>query len=197
MVDFRKTYQGDNNVFWRPTVNPSIPDAGFREGSEGNPSPTAGSSATLVRWRAMPASVWSQAQLLAAQRALFNELITFWREPATLNLGYHIRPYSPLYPEFGPSVVLNTRSAAGADPLTVYPNPVSAQCTVRFTAARAGEVKLCLTDATGRTLRTRTHFVAAGAQALTFDVRGLSQGLYLLQLQQGSQTQIQKLIIKP
>ncbi|MBD2767560.1 right-handed parallel beta-helix repeat-containing protein, partial [Hymenobacter sp. BT664] len=75
MVEFRDTYQGDNNVFWRPPSNPSIPDAGFREGS--GPSPTAESSATLVGWRALPPSVqdansvWGQAPLLAAQQALF------------------------------------------------------------------------------------------------------------------------------
>jgi hypothetical protein len=203
MVEFRNTYQGDNNAFWRPTVNPSLPDAGFREGSEGNPAPTAGSSATLVRWRALPASVqdvnsvWGQPQLLAAQRALFTELTTVWKEPAALNLGYHIRPFSPLYPESGPSVLLQTRAAAGADPLAVYPNPTAAQCTVQFTAAQAGQVRLRLTDAAGRTLRTRTHAVATGAQALALDVRGLPQGLYLLHVQQGSRTQTQKLVIEP
>ncbi|MBD2769983.1 right-handed parallel beta-helix repeat-containing protein [Hymenobacter sp. BT664] len=203
MVEFRDTYQGDNNVFWRPPSNPSIPDAGFREGSEGNPSPTAGSSATLVRWRALPASVqdvnsvWGQPQLLAARQALFTELSTLWREPAPLNLGYHIRPFSPLYPESGPSVVLQTRTAAGLEPLTVYPNPVAAQCTVQFTAAQAGEVRLHLTDITGRTLRARSQTVAAGAQSLSFDVRGLAPGLYVLHLRQGTQTQTQKLVVEP
>jgi hypothetical protein len=204
MVEFRQTYQGDNNYFWRPTVNSSLPDAGFREGSEGNSSPTAGSSATLVRWRALPASVqdvnsvWGQPRLLAARQALHTELTNVWKEPAPLNLGYHIRPFSPLYPESGPSVVLlQTRAAADANPLAVYPNPVSAQATVRFTAAQAGEVRLRLTDAAGRTLRSRQHTVKAGAQELAFDVRGLPQGLYLLQMQQGAQSQTQKVVIEP
>ncbi|HEX8658585.1 MAG TPA: T9SS type A sorting domain-containing protein [Hymenobacter sp.] len=95
-------------------------------------------------------------------------------------------------------VALDARSAAaGAEPLAVYPNPASAQATVRFTAAQAGEVRLRLTDATGRTLRARQHTVKAGAQDLAFDVRGLPQGLYLLHVQQGTQSQTQKVVIEP
>lgn len=79
----------------------------------------------------------------------------------------------------------------------VFPNPsgVATAVAVLLQAEQAGAVQLTLTDAVGRVVARQTAQVAAGTTTLPLEsTADLAAGVYALQVRQGSQQQILKLV---
>ena len=82
-----------------------------------------------------------------------------------------------------------TETGAVPDPLRfrVFPNPSSGAARAAFVLPRAGEVRLTVLDAQGRTIATLAAGArAAGPHEVALDTRALRTGLYLVRLEAGA-----------
>lgn len=88
-----------------------------------------------------------------------------------------------------------TNDAGQITGLSAFPNPFSAQATVRFASAQAGAATLSAYDLQGRLIQTLFNgWVAKGmAQDVTVDGASWSAGIYLLRLQTPTGTTTQKI----
>jgi uncharacterized protein (DUF1501 family) len=66
--------------------------------------------------------------------------------------------------------------------LYLYPNPVKDQLYIQFQLERRGEVTLHVIDSSGRTVKSSRQEGQFGPNTLTWDVSGLKEGLYHLQM---------------
>ena len=81
--------------------------------------------------------------------------------------------------------------------LGTYPNPARQQATVRYAFPEkiSNEVHLRLYDVLGRQVRTVKVNAEAGRHEQTFDVSGLSNGVYFLRLRAGGRLKTRKLTV--
>ena len=79
--------------------------------------------------------------------------------------------------------------------MQAYPNPTGHQFGVRMEVCQAGPATLQLIDNTGRIVMKRDLVLATGTTTLALDeARELRPGLYQVQLQQGAQLQLVRLL---
>jgi len=77
--------------------------------------------------------------------------------------------------------------------LVVYPNPVSDNMTVQFTAKESGEAVLVMQDISGNNLLKMNLLYTVGKNISELDLRSFPNGLYLLQIQTSSGSVTQKI----
>ena len=77
--------------------------------------------------------------------------------------------------------------------LEVFPNPVSDNLTVVFTANESAETFIKVVDAVGHNVLESNVLSTVGKNFVTLDLRGLPNGLYLLHVQTGETVNIQKI----
>lgn len=77
--------------------------------------------------------------------------------------------------------------------LVVYPNPVSDNLTVQFTAKESGEAVLVMQDISGNNLLKMNLLYTVGKNISELDLRSFPNGLYLLQIQTSSGSVTQKI----
>jgi PKD repeat protein len=77
--------------------------------------------------------------------------------------------------------------ASPGEPLRLFPNPVTDQLQLEFDMDRAGEVQYRVFNPEGRTLRSQSQTLGAGAQRLELSLSDLPAGMYFLQLQRNGQ----------
>ena len=77
------------------------------------------------------------------------------------------------------------------------PNPVSGQAMASFAVREATEAQVVMYDVLGQRVRTLYDGTPQAGQSktLTFDVTGLSSGVYILQLRAEGRTQTQRLTV--
>ncbi len=66
----------------------------------------------------------------------------------------------------------------------VYPNPVGNDAYINFNLETKAMVKISILDLTGRTISTASHSVSSGENQVRFDVDDLTDGYYLLNIQE-------------
>ncbi|RYD77951.1 MAG: T9SS type A sorting domain-containing protein [Sphingobacteriales bacterium] len=80
--------------------------------------------------------------------------------------------------------------------VNVYPNPMSQFTNINYSVSERANVKLVITDITGREVSNLVSEIkAAGNYTEKFDRNGLKAGVYLYRLQAGSQVKTGKIII--
>jgi photosystem II stability/assembly factor-like uncharacterized protein len=80
--------------------------------------------------------------------------------------------------------------------LSSYPNPVTANATVRFSLPQSGEITLAVYDMLGRQVANLADGqYLAGRHVATFNSSSLLPGIYLILLRQGGLTIIEKLVL--
>jgi len=80
--------------------------------------------------------------------------------------------------------------------VTLAPNPIaSGLATVRYSLPKAGPARVSVVDVTGRTVSTRS-IVATRTGAVSLDLRGLSNGVYLMKLEADGFTTTKKLVVQ-
>ena len=80
--------------------------------------------------------------------------------------------------------------------LLVFPNPVQNEATIGFDLAEAGEVKLEIFDATGKTVRSPAAQVyPAGPNRAELTREGLPKGLYFIRMQTASDVRTASFLI--
>lgn len=80
--------------------------------------------------------------------------------------------------------------------LQLFPNPVSDNLNVRFSASNSEHIRISVTDISGRIVFTEERTVNEGPNALNLNLSGLSSGAYLLSLQSSEGTLKSRLIIE-
>jgi uncharacterized protein (TIGR02145 family) len=75
--------------------------------------------------------------------------------------------------------------------LQVYPNPMSEQATIKFFVNTCGNVRVAVYDLSGKTVGQSTQFLLTGNH--TYSIKGLSQGIYLVQVNEQNDTYVAKL----
>jgi uncharacterized protein (TIGR02145 family) len=75
--------------------------------------------------------------------------------------------------------------------LKVYPNPMTEQATIKFFVNTSGNVRVAVYDLSGRTVGQSTRFLLTGNH--TYSIKGLSQGIYLVQVNEQNDTYVAKL----
>ena len=78
--------------------------------------------------------------------------------------------------------------------LDVLPNPFSDATIIRFTSAQAQEVRLLISDATGRTVLSQTIAAAQGLNTFRWATRLASAGMYFVRLEAGEGTAVRKVV---
>jgi 2',3'-cyclic-nucleotide 2'-phosphodiesterase (5'-nucleotidase family) len=87
----------------------------------------------------------------------------------------------------------NDNSTSG---VSIYPNPANENVTIEFTADKAQNATITLTDATGRVVYNATKDVVEGFNATKIAVNEFATGIYTLQLQTINGTQQFKVIVE-
>jgi hypothetical protein len=77
----------------------------------------------------------------------------------------------------------------------VYPNPVSNEANLELTLTEALNATVTVYSQTGQIVYTKKHSLKAGRQLLKLNLSGLSDGIYLLKINEGS-NQLTKRFIK-
>ena len=81
--------------------------------------------------------------------------------------------------------------------IQVFPNPAEHQCTVTFNFSTTSEVSILLTDISGKILRSiDIQRYQSGKQHVEFDLNGIANGMYFVELKNNNKTYYQKLVIK-
>lgn len=78
--------------------------------------------------------------------------------------------------------------------ISVYPTPAKAEIFVKFSLPTQGEVSFLLFDYAGKKLRSGSFTSSEGINQLQIDLSGLGAGLYLLQLDNGDEQLLQRLV---
>jgi 1,4-alpha-glucan branching enzyme len=77
-----------------------------------------------------------------------------------------------------------------------YPNPFNPTTTIRYALAESGYTELAIYDLLGRKVSSLvSEMMPSGAHAITFDGSNLSSGVYLIRLQSGGKTSVQKMTL--
>lgn len=84
----------------------------------------------------------------------------------------------------------------GLEDLTVYPNPTTDYVNVEFSLQEAENVTFQLMDLTGKMLKQTSMDGIAGANQFRFDIQGVSQGLYLLEIVTDSGKSVRKISVQ-
>jgi hypothetical protein len=80
--------------------------------------------------------------------------------------------------------------------ITAYPNPASKEVTVTFRLNTGGDYAISLIDIYGRTVKNENATAAAGYNVHSFNLDGISQGIYMVILQKDNNTFKTKIEIK-
>jgi hypothetical protein len=115
----------------------------------------------------------------------------------TLELWQFVSPVIPLAPERrGREGVLAGVTTGTSPALRLAPNPLaSGFATVAYTLPKPGMVQVRVSDATGRTVQTRT-VVAGRSGTLSLNLRSLAAGVYLVRLDADGYSAQQKLVVQ-
>lgn len=105
--------------------------------------------------------------------------LTYWQGLARLSLGTTAVMAVPL----NGSTAIAPRAAVEQERLVAYPNPCLANTTVRCTLNAPHQVRVGLTDATGREVRLlHEGTLAPGTHTFQVDMTGLPAGAYVVRM---------------
>lgn len=97
------------------------------------------------------------------------------------------------------AVTIDACTGIGENPvseISIYPNPTNGEFNLIFSEDLAGEANIKVVDLTGKVLFNRSINVTRINQTETFNVTGLSSGLYFIRVESNQGTNMQKLIIE-
>lgn len=80
----------------------------------------------------------------------------------------------------------------------LYPNPMGEQSRLEFTLNESAEVSIGLYDMVGREVRSlvSTSSLPTGQNVINIDRRGLSSGVYMIQMEIGARRFVKRLVVK-
>ena len=181
---------GNTQEFWRYTVSDTGPGTWTEldtvplvgRGGTKKKKVKAGGDITVV----VPSGKGMPADLPALKGNKTNELWIY-------NTGG--LPLGPA-PWTGRNGVLADKIAGAGYDVALSPNPLATGCaTLRYSLPRAGAAVLYVYDVTGRAVLARS-MLTGHSGSTDLDLRGLSAGVYLVELSAGSYSVTRKLVIQ-
>ncbi len=160
---------------------------------------TAGSEAILSQgfeWKQAGASQWS-----VIEATLTGNTITYNLTGLIPNTSYRFRAGAitasgVTYGSTETFTTLGLNDVQGNDvSVKMYPNPTNTQ-TKLVVNGISGDVKIVLSDARGRILRTINTEAIEGSLEQVIDVNDLAEGIYYIRIQNADINKTQKLIVK-
>jgi len=105
-------------------------------------------------------------------------------DPAAGQSYYRVEVFSP----FGGSnysAIALVETGSGAGQLQIYPNPAGQNTVVTLVipATASGTAQISLVDMAGQRLRSKTVALTSGANTLTWSLRGLPAGIYIVRIE--------------
>ena len=95
----------------------------------------------------------------------------------------------------GESIVENTTSATALE-MSIYPNPVVSEATIKFNVEATATVSYQIYDLSGRMVQNATlGNYGQGSHSVNFNVDGLSNGTYIVKVQAGTITNTAKILV--
>ena len=94
------------------------------------------------------------------------------------------------------SIIENTTSSTRALEMSIYPNPVVSEATIKFDVEATATVSYQIYDLSGRMVQSATlGNYGQGTHSANFNVDGLSNGTYIVRVQAGSVTNTAKILV--
>lgn len=117
------------------------------------------------------------------------------------NANYSLEATSPLltgavYTGLISNLVNSTSDLLAQAALTVYPNPANGTAFLQVALPQAGEVSINIIDRTGKSIRQVGKTAIDGTQSISLPVQGLTPGLYLVRVSQGTSSRTLKLSVR-
>lgn len=88
----------------------------------------------------------------------------------------------------------NTIDLIKNNPMTLFPNPVSEELTVRLASESSEIIEIRILDVKGNTVYTQTGHMAPGANQIQMQLSHLSKGLYVCRVNKGNSIEIGKFL---
>lgn len=80
--------------------------------------------------------------------------------------------------------------------LSLYPNPATSECTVKFAIPQSADVTITITDMMGRDVGTIDHsWHESGTSTVPFSTSSYAPGVYTVRFSDGINTSTQRLTI--
>lgn len=86
--------------------------------------------------------------------------------------------------------------ANNKSPFSIYPNPASETATINFTSSSNQNVNVHISDMSGKLVKSVEQPVQNGKNQIHLDLKGLIKGMYLIVLNNETETETQKLIVE-
>jgi hypothetical protein len=80
--------------------------------------------------------------------------------------------------------------------MITYPNPANSILTVEFTAEQSQSVNMTMRDAAGRVVYNESKSTTIGVNSTTIDVSTFSKGVYLLQMQSDTNSEVIRILVE-
>ncbi|HEX5001280.1 MAG TPA: T9SS type A sorting domain-containing protein [Bacteroidia bacterium] len=78
--------------------------------------------------------------------------------------------------------------------LKIYPNPAHHRCTLELVSAVQGKSRLCIVNLPGKVVYTSEVYLTSGINELSIPLDDLANGIYFVELRQGTGTSVTKLV---
>ena len=79
---------------------------------------------------------------------------------------------------------------------SIYPNPSNGTATISYNSVSEKEISISVSDISGKNLLSLTPKTVAGTNKFPLNITGFAKGIYLIRIIDGSDAQVQKLIIE-
>lgn len=87
--------------------------------------------------------------------------------------------------------VTNTPNA-----LSISPNPATTTANIEYASVVGGNIRIVINDINGRAISVFNKAASAGNNKIPLDLSGMAKGLYLVNITEGQNTSVQKLIVE-
>jgi hypothetical protein len=90
----------------------------------------------------------------------------------------------------------NLKEGLAQQDITIYPNPVDGMLHINYYSENEGKVMIRLYDPTGRKVIDKEFSYESGINTYTLDLSPYFRGLYLIEIYDGSQHVMKKLMVE-
>ncbi|MEJ6615755.1 MAG: T9SS type A sorting domain-containing protein, partial [Crocinitomicaceae bacterium] len=80
--------------------------------------------------------------------------------------------------------------------ISIIPNPVKGKSIVSFETSKRKNIEVLIKDLAGKTISAKNHFPSEGQNIVNLETEKLSNGMYLLILNNGEETSTVKFIVE-
>jgi hypothetical protein len=115
-------------------------------------------------------------------------------DPAAAVVGSFLNADDLAFTGTVPSGVISVATPGSSS--SVFPNPASGTATVYYHSIGRKQITINLTDVTGKIVKTTEQKAISGENNFTLDLKGVAQGIYLVQIVDDAGVAVKKLMVE-